>query len=378
MIRTLSQEVLIVGAGVIGLAIARELHLRGMKAVTVLDRGKAGGESSFAAAGMLAVQAETDTTGDFFDLCRASRDAYPDFAAELQSETGVDIELDRSGTLYLAFGDSDVRELRHRADWQKRAGLNVERLSARETRRIEPFVSPDVRESLLFPDDWQVENRRLLTALQTYAARNGLKVLEETECNRLLVKNGRVIGAETPDGKIYSQQTIIAAGAWTSLIGAEGIELPEVRPVRGQIVGFHTAKRLFNHVIYSPRGYIVPRADGRIIAGATVEDAGFDKEVTAAGVELVSGNAFEISPALSGLPIVEKFAGLRPKAADGLPVIGCISCVENLIVSTAHYRNGILLAPLTARLTADLATGDAVPELLRGFGPGRFEGRPEM
>lgn len=372
MVGDLSREVLIVGAGVIGLAIARELHLRGVSRITVVERGAVGGESSFAAAGMLAVQAETDSTGAFFDLCRTARDEYPDFAARLFEETGIDIELDRAGTLYLAFGESDVREIRHRFDWQRRAGLNVESLSAQELRRLEPFISPDVCNGLFFPDDWQVDNRRLIAALERYAAANGIAIAGNTECTGLIFKNGRVIGIETPTGKIYGQRTILAAGAWTSLIAADGIELPEVRPIRGQIVGFHTAKRLFSHVVYSPRGYLVPRADGRIIAGATVEDAGFDKAVTDAGIGCVTEGAFEISPALAGLVPSEKIAGLRPRTFDGFPIIGGFPHVENLFIATAHYRNGILLAAITARLLAEVVVKSRVPALAAPFGVGRF------
>ena len=372
MVREISQDALIVGAGVIGLAIARELHHRGLRKITVIDRGVVGREASFAAGGMLAVQAETDSAGNFFDLCRASRDAYPEFADALLEETGTDIELERTGTLYLAFTDSDSREIDHRFEWQRAAGLKVDRVSGRETCRLEPFVSPDVRESLFFPDDWQVENRKLIAALERYAQLNGIVVLGNSPCTRLIVKNGRVIGAETPNGKIYSKRTVLAAGAWTSLIAADGIELPEIRPIRGQIFGFQTAKRLFNHVIYSPRGYIVPRSDGRIIAGATVEDVGFDNQVTSAGENYVTERAFEISPAIAGLQIAERTAGLRPKALDGMPVIGTFPHVENLYIASAHYRNGILLAPLTAALAADAIMTGAVPELLKTFGIDRF------
>ncbi len=372
MVREIGQDVLVVGAGVIGLAIARELTRRGVKRVTVIDRGIAGNEASYAAGGMLAVQAETDEANAFFDLCRASRDAYPDFAAELESETGIDIELDRAGTLYLAFNESDSREIRHRFDWQRSAGLNVELLPAVEIRRIEPFVSPDVREGLIFPDDWQVENRRLIAALTRSLSLAGVSLIENCECERLIEKNGRIIGVETAAGKLYAHRTILAAGAWTSLIGGDGIECPVVKPIRGQIFGFQTAKRLFSRVIYSPRGYIIPRSDGRIIAGATVEDAGFEKGITAAGEDFVCRSAFEISPSLSGLTVSERISGLRPKAADGLPVIGRFPQVENLFIATAHYRNGILLAPITARLMADLLIDGMEPD---GFGPERFETR---
>lgn len=371
MVQEISQEVLIVGGGVIGLAIARELSRRGIRKITIVDRGKAGHEATFAAGGMLAVQAETDEAGDFFDLCKTSRDLYPGFAAELGDETGIDIELDRAGTLYLAFTASDVREIDHRFKWQKDVGLNVERLSAADTRKLEPFISPDVRESLIFPDDWQVENRKLTAALLKFVGDRGIDLREETECRRLIVKNGRAIGAETQNGKIYAQKTILAAGAWTSMIEAETVRIPEVRPIRGQIVGFQTAKRLFNHVIYSPRGYLIPRVDGRILAGATVEDVGFENRMTPAGIEYVSRNAFEIAPSISGLKISEEISGLRPRTADALPVIGSFPHVENLIIASGHYRNGILLAPITAEVVAEMVDGNGVSALIRTFGTDR-------
>ncbi|HNU07572.1 MAG TPA: FAD-dependent oxidoreductase, partial [Pyrinomonadaceae bacterium] len=273
--------------------------------------------------------------------------------------------------LYLAFTSNDSREIDHRYHWQKNAGLNVERLSASETRKLEPFVSPDVREGLIFPDDWQVENRKLAAALLKFVALNGIELIEGTECRRLIVKNGRVIAAETSSGKVFAQQTIIAAGAWTSMIEADPVRVPEIRPIRGQIVGFQTAKRLFGHVIYSPRGYLIPRADGRILAGATVEDVGFENLMTPAGIEYVRRNAFEIAPSISGLKIAEEISGLRPKAADALPVIGGFPHVENLIVASGHYRNGILLAPITADAVADIVVGNRVSSLIRSFGVDR-------
>ncbi|HEX8737646.1 MAG TPA: FAD-dependent oxidoreductase, partial [Pyrinomonadaceae bacterium] len=157
----MNSEILIIGGGVIGLALARSLKKYGAKSITILEREKVGRESSFAAAGMLAPQAETDKTDDFFDFCLESNKLYPQFAAELFDETGIDIELDRAGTLYLAFSDDDVKDINRRYVWQKGARLAIEYLTAEEIRKNEPFVSPDVREGLFFPHDWQVENRKL-------------------------------------------------------------------------------------------------------------------------------------------------------------------------------------------------------------------------
>ena len=366
------KEVLIIGGGVIGLSIARELHKKGVKKITILERGVIGKEASFAAAGMLAPNAETEKSDDFFIFCNESNALYPNFAAELYDETGVDIELDKSGTLYLALTENDSAEILKRFKWQKKAGLAVEHLSARETTQIEPFISPDVRESLFFPNDWQVENRRLLYALQKYAQLNEIEIRENTEVENLLTENGKIVGAENATEKIFAEKTVIATGAWTSLIKTNGFTMPQVKPIRGQIIALQTAKRLFEKVIYTPRGYLVPRRDGRILIGATVEDAGFDKSFTESGEFFLRENALEIAPSLINLEISEKWTGLRPFAADGLPILGSFPPVENFFLATAHYRNGILLAPLTAKIMADKIAANVESKYLDFFSPLRF------
>lgn len=368
----MNSDVLIIGGGVIGLAIARELHKKGVRKITILERGAVGKEASHAAAGMLAPHAETDKLDDFFFFCNESNRLYPAFAEELLGETGIDIELDREGTLYLAFTETDTEEIRRRFEWQKGAGLQVEHLSAQETRQAEPFVSPDVLESLFFPNDWQVENRRLVHALQKFAELNDIEIRENTQISRLLIENHKISGAETASEKFFAGKVILATGAWTSLIKAENFAMPQIKPIRGQMIAFHTAKRLFQKVIYSPRGYLVPRFDGRVLAGATVEDAGFDKSVSEAGVEFLRENALEIAPSLVNLEVAEKWAGLRPFAADGLPILGSFPQVENLVLATAHYRNGILLAPLTARVLAEKMVENQDSNYLTAFSPNRF------
>jgi glycine oxidase len=367
-------DVLIVGGGVIGLTLARELHKKGVRKITVVERGLCGMEASSAAAGMLAPHAETDKIDPFFQFCAESNRLYPGFAAELLDETGIDIELDQAGTLYLALTERDSEELRRRYEWQKSAGLKVEHLTAAETRQTEPFISPDVRESLFFADDGQVENRLLVQALLEYTRLNGIEIREGAEVSGLLTSGSRVLGVETRNEKLFAETTVVATGAWTSLIKLGPNAWPvKIKPIKGQMIAFHTAKRLFQKVIYSPRGYIVPRADGRILAGATVEDAGFDKQTTEAGIEYLRGTAGEISPSLGSFGISESWAGLRPFAADTLPVIGRIIGYENLLIATAHYRNGILLAPITARVLADEITGTGTSEYLELFGIGRFQ-----
>jgi glycine oxidase len=365
-------NVLIGGGGIIGLSLARELYKKGFRRIMILERGSVGRESSYAAAGMLAPNAETDSADAFASFCAESLRLYPNYAAELFDETGIDIELDRNGTLYLAFTEKDSAEIRHRYEWQKRAGLTIEHLSAQETLQTEPFVSPDVRESLFFPDDWQVENRKLLRALKKYAEINQIKIIENVEITHLLIENDKITGAATADKKFFAEKIVLTTGAWTSLIKTGNFALPQVRPIRGQMLGFQTAKRLFGKVIYTPRGYIVPRADGRILVGATIEDIGFDKTVTDAGTEILLDAALEISPSLANLEIAEKWAGLRPFAADGLPVLGEFAGYNNLFIATAHYRNGILLAPLTARILTEKIAENRDSGYFEFFNPRRF------
>ncbi len=365
-------EILIIGGGVIGLSIARELHRRGAGRITVVDRSSFGLESSWAAGGMLGPQAEAEETGLFFDFCSASRDLYPDLAAELLEETGVDIELDRTGTLYVALTGHDANALERRFEWQKAEGLSVEPLSAEEVRRREPFISPDVRFGLYFADDWQVDNRKLVSAFKRYAYLNGITLAENTKIDRLIVDGDRVVGA-AGDQEFRAGHTILATGAWTSLIKIGVGEMPfRVEPVRGQMVVFQLAKRLFSHVIYSTRGYIVPRLDGRVLAGSTSEKVGFDKSTTEEAATGLRAMASEIAPSTAGLPTADHWSGLRPYVFDGFPVIGNLSGLDGLTIATAHYRNGILLAPLTARLVGDSVLNADKDGLPREFAPGRF------
>lgn len=338
------------------MTLARELKKRGVAAVAILEKNSAtGAEASHAAAGLLSPQAEANENDDFLQFCLASGRLYPEFARQLYDETGIDVEFDSNGTIYLSFSEEDSQALHKRFEWQRNAGLSVERLSAVDTHKMEPFVSPEIRESLFFPNDRQVENRKLLLALERSAEFNGVSIVKNANVLSLPAAGGRVTAIETDTEKFSAGTVVLATGAWTSLIKMGRAELPalKVAPRRGQMIGFRTAKRLFTRVVYSRRGYLVPRNDGRILAGATVEDAGFEKKVTRAGVDFVWNNSVEIAPSLERLDIQDKWSGLRPFAADALPVLGKVPGAENLFVATAHFRNGILLAPKTAEVMAE-------------------------
>jgi glycine oxidase len=372
----MNKEVLIIGGGVIGLSIARELHKRRVKRINIIEAGECGGAASWAAAGMLGPQAEADEAGAFFEFCIESRDLYPTLANELLDETGTDIELDRAGTLHLAFSDDDVRVLRQRLQWQKEAGHAIEHLDANDVRRAEPFVSPDVREALYFPNDWQVDNRKLCSALRRYCEINRIEITDRTRVDRLITDLGRVTGVRAGGVSYLADQVIVAAGAWTTQILFGETRLPlKVVPVRGQMLAFHSAKRLFDRVIYSSGGYIVPRRNGRILAGSTTEEAGFDRETTDSAAAALFKMACGIAPSLGNLEIADRWAGLRPRSPDGFPVIGRIEGIDGLYLATGHYRNGILLAPATAQLVAaDIAEGK-LSRYAAVFGADRF--RPQ-
>ena len=366
-------DVLIVGGGVVGLSIARELHKKGVRRIAVADRGEVGKEASFAAAGMLAPHAETNRADDFYHFCTESFGLYDAFAAELLDETGIDIELDREGTLYLAFDAKSADEIGHRYSWQSRSGMGVERVSAREIRAMEPLISPSVLEGLFFPRDWQVENRKLLAALLTYARLNGISVVENCGIDELILERGSVRGADGKSVKLLADNIVLATGAWTSFINIGSDPFPiAVKPVKGQMLCFRAEPGMLRKVVFGPNGYLVPRIDGRILAGATVEDAGFDKEVTPGGVESLRSATLAMAPAIGNLDVVDSWAGLRPLAGDGLPVLGGIEGISGLNIATAHFRNGILLAPLTAKIIAAAVCGEGLSDHIRAFGTHRF------
>ena len=370
---THTADVVIVGGGIVGLSVARELAQRGVRDVALLERGQLGAEASWAAGGILAPQVEADHSDEFFRLACVSRDMYPAFANMLCEETGIDVELDRTGTLYLGFTASDEQEMQRRYDWQRSEGLSIERLTADEAWRLERNISPHVRCALRFPNDYQVENRRVIDALVLANQRLGVRLVTDCEVSALRIENEMIGGVETSKGFVAARVVVIAAGAWTSQITAAGTTCSEIKiePVRGQILCFQ-APHIARHVLYSPRGYIVPRRDGRVLAGSTSEHVGFDKRVTDDGVKSIKSMAFEIASGLEGLSLIDSWAGFRPRAHDDLPVLGPDDEVEGLFYATGHYRNGILLAPITAALMADSIVNRVESSLLKSFSPSRF------
>jgi len=366
--------VVIIGAGVIGLTIARALAQRGVRDVMLIERGQPGAEASWAAGGILAPQVEVDHQDDFFQLACASRDLYPEFAASLKEETGVDVELDTTGTLCLGFTEKDEAELRRRYEWQQSEGLEVEWLTGDEARRLEPCVSANVRYALRFPKDFQVENRRLVDALVRTNEELGTYLVTGSSVSTVRIEHERVRGVEISSGFVDAPIVVIAAGAWASLIKSADAKLPAigVEPVRGQMFCFAAHPQIARHVIYSSSGYLVPRRDGRVLAGSTAEHVGFDKRTTDEGVAAIKAMALEIAPSMAALPVVDSWAGFRPRALDSLPVLGPCAGIGGLFYATGHYRNGILLAPITGKVIANAIVDGIMPDSVKAFSPDRF------
>src|SRR3990172_3263138 len=361
-------DIVIVGGGVIGLSIARALGTRASRDILLLERSSLGAEASFAAAGMLAPQAEADNSDPFFTLACRSRDMYKDFCSALLEETGIDVELDTTGTLYLALNEKDVKENEERYRWQTRAGLPVDKLTAAAARQLEPCISEDVHMALRFPQDGQVENRRLVSALTASAQKHGVRIETSVTVQSIRCTGDRVAGVETSRGFVDTRNIIVAAGAWTSFLSPDKA-LPQIRiePIRGQMICFDCKPPIAQHVIYTRRGYLVPRRDGRLLAGSTSEASGFDKRVTAAGMHSILSAALEISSRTAQLSFTDSWAGLPPRAPDGLPVLGPCAEIRGLFYATGHYRNGILLAPITGELIAQAITESSVSTLMEPF-----------
>jgi glycine oxidase len=358
-----SSEVAVVGGGVIGLALARELSSRGVE-VLVVERGRIGEEASAAAAGLLTAQSDAPAPSPFFAFALESRDLYPAWTGVLEQETGLDVGWRATGVLRCGTAAS-FEGFR----WQREAGLPVERVGTAEIRRRSAGrVAPDVAEALFFPRDSVVNSRLLVRALRRSLDIRGVRVLEGTAVTRFVVERGACFGLETSGGIVSAGQVVDAAGAWANLDPTLPFAIP-VEPVRGQIVEL-ADDRPFPTVLESPDVYLVPRSDGRVLVGATVERTGFRKEVTAAGVAKLLTAAFELSPSLESARVTGAWAGLRPGTPDGYPLIG-ETPVRGLYLAAGHFRNGILLAPITALRMADLLAGTTAPDLAP-FAPKRF------
>jgi len=357
----------VAGAGIVGLSAACELARRGARCV-VFDSGQAGRGASFAAGGILSPQAETLPDSPLLPLALKARDRHISLAGELLATTGIAVGHERQGVLSLAFSSAEEARLEELVKAQKARGLRAEMVSREELSRIEPSAEKDAVGAALFPDDHRVDNRRLLEGLKALAIHRGVEIREHTTLRGVEVRNGAVLAVRTDDARIETRTLINALGAWAAQLDAAlG---PPMRPVKGHMMSLVDGPALV-HVVYGNHGYIVPRMDGRLIVGSTMEEAGFDTRVTVEGIAHLIGIASSIASGTRKATIAEMWTGLRPATPDGLPVIGK-GAVGGLVVAGGLFRNGILLGPLVGEIAASLALGEAPGYDLNPFDPGRF------
>ncbi len=363
-------DAIVIGGGIVGLACARKLAACGRR-VTIVERGRAGAEASAAAAGILAAQAECDPDSPLLPLALLARDHHAELACTLHEETGIDVDRSSHGLLFLAFGAAEEAALDRAAEAQRARGLPVEILGQAEIQEAEPNLNPAARRALYFAADRRVDNVRLTRALAASAVAGGVSLLCGRPVTGLIVERERVAGVRAGATELRAPVVVNAMGAWAGLLPGDPWPAA-VEPVRGQIVAFDTVPPLLRHVVYSHRGYLVPRSDGRLLAGSTAERAGFDKSVTAGGMHAVLSTALEIAPALADMRVAETWAGLRPGTPDGLPVLGP-GALRGLFHACGLYRNGILLGPLVGELVAGVVLGEAPRVDLSRFSFERFE-----
>jgi glycine oxidase len=371
-------DVVVVGGGLIGLACAWRVAARGL-AVAVVDPAP-GGAASHVAAGMLAPVTEVKYGEErLLRLALESLRRYPGFVAELEAATGQIVGLRREGTLVVATDAGDRAMLTDLHDFQVSLGLDASMQTSRECRALEPGLSPDIQCGLLAASDHSVDNRRLAAALLTALGNAGVDVITERVAG-IDTGNGTVSGVRlTSADWISCTHAVLAAGPWSlDVDGVPQADRPPVRPVKGEILRLRGGgraelpRRSVRGLVNGHEIYLVPRADGELVVGATVEESGFDTTVRAGAVRELLRDARAILPGIDELELVETIAGLRPGSPDNRPMVGATS-VRGLTVATGHFRNGVLLTPVTADLVADVVTGAPVDESLASLvDPGRF------
>jgi glycine oxidase len=370
-----SLDAVIVGGGVIGLSVAWLAARRGLR-VRVLERGEPGDGASGVAAGMLAPVGEA-TWGEeeLLSLALGSHASWPRFAAELRESSGRDPGFIELGAVHVALDRDESEVLRRRFELMRALELDATWMSARDVRALEPGLSPSAAAGVHAPHESAVDPRLLLEALRAAVEASGAELLTGCEVGEALLDDGRLLGVRTADGVAHrAERTVLAAGAWSGEEAWLPLDArPPVRPVKGEILTLRgpASAPVCEHLVVSERVYIVPRPDGRLIVGATVEERGFDTRVTAGGVYELLREAYRALPDVAELELAEAVAGLRPCTPDNAPLIGP-SELDGLLLATGHFRNGILLAPATAEAVTALLAEEEPPIDIGAFSPARF------
>ena len=360
-------NITIAGAGVIGCAIAHELAARGAR-VRVLDSRAPGGGATRASAGILAPYIEGHDPA-ILALGVRSLDLYDDFIRRVTADAGQEVEYERHGTVEVAMTLDEAMALRRRARTLAGAGIGHSLLDAGDVRRLEPEITPAAVAGLHVREHGYVAAAELTRALTSAAMRHGATFDVGTVAS---VDSDSVARVRTADAVIESDAVIVAAGSWSTGLGGVDVVPDAVKPIRGQLLQLRLPHRCAERVIWGSDCYLVARRDGSVLAGATVEDVGFDERATSSGVQQLLDRALALMPALRGAAFEEVRVGLRPRTRDELPAVGASSTMPHVFYATGHYRNGVLLAPLTARLVADLVLDGKADESLTRLEPGRL------
>jgi glycine oxidase len=368
-------EIVVVGGGVIGCCIAYYLA-RGGARVTLLERGQLASGASGVAAGMLAPQVEAPFADEFFEVALRGRAAHEPLADQLREAIGLDVEYRRTGILRVARTEAERVDLDRMLRWQSARGLAAEWVDNAHLGECEPLLKGVAARllagGLWLADEGQVRGPRLVHALATAAIAHGAKVRESTQVLGVCASGGRVTGVRTTTGSVGADTVVLAAGVWSPrLVENIGFNLP-VLPVKGQILSLRALGKAPRQVLWAGECYLVPRPDGEIVLGATEEEGNYDVRPTLAGMNRLTEAALEVVPAVGSFSVDGFWSGLRPAAPDRYPIVGWAPATEGLFLATAHYRNGILLGPLTGQRVADhLLTGASLGEFAP-FGVGRF------
>lgn len=363
-------RIVIVGGGVIGCAAAYYLARAGAQPV-VLERDGIAGEASGAAAGMLIPPVESAPPGPFRDLCFASLALHRDLVPTLEAESGVHVQYRAPGILLAADSEAGAHAMRAYVRWQNAHGREAEWVEGEALRRLEPALSPHLLGAAYLPGEAHL-NPGLLTQAFARAARcHGAEVRPGDAVAGFVHRKGRVAGVRAASGQTTEADAVVlAAGSWTGRLAISlGARVP-VRPMRGQMIAYRSTA--LRRMVWGEDGYLVPKAGGSLFAGATVEDVGFRCRTTAAGLAGLRRMARHLAPALRYAQVASDWAGLRPGSPDGLPILGRLPGWENVYVATGHFRNGILLAPVTGKLLSQLVLEGRADTDLRPFDPARF------
>jgi glycine oxidase len=362
-------DVAIAGGGLIGAAIALELARAGFS-VALFDRQQPGAEASWAGAGILSPAPESAGMFPLVPLGKASLALYPDYVASIEEIAGKDVGFRQKGTIEALFSRDARAELSTIIALHHGLGLRAEALSSEDAREMEPALNKDTEAAVLRPDEASVDNRKLTAAILDAARRRGVEIFAEHSVKAMWREGQRCSGLEFQNEKVEAAWTVIAAGCFSAEIEGVAPYAP-VRPARGQMVALRADTLNVQRVLWSDQVYLVPRNNGQLLAGATVEYAGFEKKLTAGGIEKILAAAIELAPDLADASIEETWCGLRPDSPDHLPILGPTD-IEGLVIATGHFRSGILLTPITAKLVREWVTKQNVSVDWDRFSPMRF------